>query len=592
MTILQALNSYFDRMTARGEAEPPGYSREKISYAILLTADGAVAAVNDIRKPDETGKFVPRMMDVPAAKKRSSGIAPNRFWDKTAYVLGVTAGDDRRTAREHESFKTEHAALLAETDDEELLAFRRFLDKWTPEQFEDNPLFNPEMKDANFVFRMDGVEGYIHDFNRPKIHAFVTAASQSESHDICLVTGERSSAARLHPTIRGVWGAQAQGASLVSFEVVASRSYGKKQGANAPVSEMATERYGAALNRMLDKGSRNRIQVGDTTTVFWADASGTSIEAAEAADEYAALLFEPTLGRGADKEKVVNLRAQLDALEKGVAASELIPGLTPATRFYILGLAPNAARLSVRFWCDSTFGELERRVREHWQDMEISPPPKVWPPSVWLLLIETAAQRKSENILPLLGGELMRAILNGTRYPRIMLSTILTRIRAEQGKVTAMRAAILRGILARDYRLGFAIEEVPVALDEQDINPAYRLGRWFAELEAIQQHALPRVNATIRDRFYGSASSAPAHTFPVLIRSAMNQLASLRKDGQAGGHEKKLEAIIAGVDQGLPRSLRIEDQARFAIGYYHQRASRSHKTTDIHEDAIIKETTS
>lgn len=579
MTILQALNSYYDRMAERGEAEPPGYSREKISYAILLTPEGAVAAVNDVREPNEKGKYVPRMMNVPAGIKRTVGIASNRFWDKTAYVLGVTAGESKRTAQEHEAFKATHAALLANTEDVGLLALRRFLESWTPAQFEENPLFTDDLKDANVVFRLDGVQEYIHD--RPAARALVTASSGEEGNDLCLVTGERGNAARLHPSIKGVWGAQSSGASLVSFNLDAFTSYGKDQGANAPVSEAATARYGAALNRMLDKGSRNRIQVGDTTTVFWADASGASAEAADAADTFAALFFEPPN----DKDEASNIRAQFEAIAKGRPAFELNPKLNPGTRFYILGLAPNAARLSVRFWYDGTFGDLETRIRDHWQDMAITPPPKVWPPSAWHLLIETAAQHKSENIPPLLGGELMRAILNGTRYPRSLMSAILIRIRAEQGEVSPMRAAILRGILNREYRLGFQKETMPVALDETDTNPAYRLGRWFAELEAIQQHALPTLNATIRDRFYGSASSAPARTFPVLIRNAMNHLASLRKDGKAGGHEKRLEAIIAGVDPGLPRSLNIEDQARFAIGYYHQRASRFTKSTDTTESA-------
>lgn len=585
MTILQVLNSYYDRMAARGEAEPPGYSREKISYAILLTPDGAVAAVSDIR--DTTGKKpVPIMMNVPAGMKRTVGIASNKLWDKTAYVLGVTAGEGKRTAQEHEAFKATHAALLANTDDEGLLALRRFLENWMPTQFEENPYFTDEMKDANIVFRMDGVQEYIH--NSSAACALVTAAPEAEGDDLCLVTGARGTTARLHPSIKGVWGAQSSGASLVSFNLDAFTSYGKEQGANAPVSEAATARYGAALNRMLgDK--RNRVQVGDTTTVFWADASGAGGgDAADAADAFAALFFElPT-----DKEEATSLKAQLEAVAQGRPASELNAKLNPGTRFYILGLAPNAARLSVRFWYDGTFGELETRIREHWQDMAITPLPKFWPPSAWHLLIETAAQHDSKNIPPLLGGELMRAILNGTRYPRSLMSAILIRIRAEQGEVTAMRAAILRGILNRDYRLGFIKEEVPVALDETDTNPAYRLGRWFAELEAIQQHALPGLNATIRDRFYGSASSAPARTFPVLIRNAMNHLSGLRKEGKAGGHEKRLEAIIAGVEHGLPRSLRIEDQARFAIGYYHQRAERFTKSTDIKEIAQGEEAVS
>ena len=584
MTILQALNSYYDRMAARGEAEPPGYSREKISYAILLTPDGAVAAVNDIR--DTTGKKpAPIMMNVPAGVKRTVGIASNKLWDKTAYVLGVTASEGKRTAQEHEAFKATHAALLDVTEDAGLLALRRFLESWTPAQFDESPHFTDEMKDANIVFRMDGMQEYIHD--RPAARSLVTAAPDGEGDDLCLVTGTRGTGARLHPSIKGVWGAQSSGASLVSFNLDAFTSYGKEQGANAPVSEEATARYGAALNRMLDKGSRNRIQVGDTTTVFWADASGAD---ADSADEQAALFLDPPT----DREEAGHVKDQLEPVAKGQPARQLsTKKINPGTRFYILGLAPNAARLSVRFWYDGTFGDLERRIREHWQDMGITPPPKVWPPSAWHLLIETAAQHKSENIPPLLGGELMRAILNGTRYPRSLMSAILIRIRAEQGEVTAMRAAILRGILARDYRLDpDKQKEMPVALDETDTNPAYRLGRWFAELEAIQQHALPGLNATIRDRFYGSASSAPARTFPVLIRNAMNHLASLRKDGKAGRHEKRLEAIIAGVDPGLPRSLHIEDQARFAIGYYHQRAERFTKSTDSIESATSEETTS
>lgn len=583
MTILQALNSYYARMAERGEAEPPGYSREKISYAILLTPDGAVVAVNDIRETSGK-KPVPIMMNVPAGAKRTVGITSNKLWDKTAYVLGVTAGEGKRTVQEHDAFKTVHATLLADTHDIGLLALRRFLENWTPVQFDENPHFTGDMKDANIVFRMDGAREYIHDL--PAAVELITTAPDESAKDVCLVTGERGTAARLHPSIKGVWGAQSSGASLVSFNLDAFTSYGKEQGANAPVSEAATARYGAALNRLLDKGSRNRIQVGDTTTVFWADASGSGgQQAADAADIWAAAALAPR----SDQEEAGKVKDLLQVVAKGLPAAELgTTDIDPGTRFYILGLAPNAARLSVRFWYDGTFGDLERRIREHWQDMAISPPPKFWPSSARHLLIETAAQHKPENIPPLLGGELMRAILNGTRYPRSLMSAILIRIRAGQGDVTAMSAAILRGILAREYRLACDkpqpdnLKEVPVALDEQDTNPAYRLGRWFAELEAIQQHALPGLNATIRDRFYGSASSAPARTFPVLIRNAMNHLASLRKDGKAGGHEKRLEAIIAGVGvkDGLPRTLRIEDQARFAIGYYHQRAERFTKVTD------------
>ncbi|MEK6542143.1 MAG: type I-C CRISPR-associated protein Cas8c/Csd1 [Pseudomonadota bacterium] len=586
MTILQALNSYYDRMAARGEVAPTGYSVGQIHYEILLSPDGEIADVNDIR--DTSGKKpVLRKLAVPTGE-RSRQILAKRLWDNSAYVLGVTTKDDNRLAQKHEAFKAVHSALLADTEDTGLLALRRFLERWKPEHFEISPHLKDEMKDTDFVFRLDGERQFIHD--RPAARAMIAAEQSEGGDDFCLVTGQRSTAARLHFLIKGVAGPPSPGARIVSFNDDAFESYGKKQGANSPISEDVAVRYSAALNALLEMGKGHRVQIGDATTVFWADANGAGGEtAAEAADEWAAHFVDPPT----DREEAAKIRPQLEAVAKGRPVSDLNPSLDAATRFYILGLVkPNKARLSVRFWYDGTFGDLEQRIHEHWQDMAITPPPKVWPPSAWHLLIESAAQHKSENIPPLLGGELMRAILNGTRYPRSLMSAILIRIRAEQGEVSPMRAAILRGILARDYRLGFEQKEVPVALDEQDTTPAYRLGRWFAELEAIQQHALPGLNATIRDRFYGSASSAPARTFPVLIRNAMNHLATLRKEGKAGGHEKRLEAIIAGVDHGLPRSLRIEDQARFAIGYYHQRAERFTKSTDTNETAQGEETAS
>ena len=328
MTVLQALNTYYDRMAERGAV--PGYSRE-ISYEILLTGEGAVVAVNDIRIPNEKGKFA-RKMNVPAAKK-AQRHRPKQVVGQTAYVLGVTAGEETRTEREHEAFKVTNTALLADTEDSGLLALRRFLENWTPAQFEKCPLFKEEMKDANMVFRVDGVQEYIHD--HPAAIALLTPSSVDEGDDMCLVTGKRVTAAALHPSIKGVRGAKNSGASLVSFNLDASKSYDKKQGANAPISEIATARYGAALNRLLDKGSANRLQVGDTTTVFWADANGATNEAADAADEWAAHFFEPPN----DKQGAALIKEQLVAVAQGRPVSELSAKLEPGTRFYILGLA-------------------------------------------------------------------------------------------------------------------------------------------------------------------------------------------------------------------------------------------------------------
>jgi CRISPR-associated protein Csd1 len=587
MTILQALNSYYDRMAAWGEAEPVGYSREKISYAILLKLDGAVAAVNDIR--DTTGKKpAPIMMNVPAGVKRTVGIASNKLWDKTAYVLGVTAGEGKRTAQEHEAFKATHAALLADTDDAGLLAVRRFLENWTPAQFEENPHFTEEMKDANFVFRPDGVQEYIHD--RPAARALVTAAPGGEGDDLCLVTGTRGTAARLHPSIKGVWGAQSSGASLVSFNLDAFTSYGKEQGANAPVSEEATARYGAALNRMLDKGSRNRIQVGDTTTVFWADASGAS---ADAADEAAALFFDPPT----DREEAGKIKDQLEAVAKGLPAAELsTKNIDPGTRFYILGLAPNAARLSVRFWFDGTFGDLERRIREHWQDMAIAPPPKAWPPSarsiVWLTARtkpNEAPSEKDKKSVNRISADLMQAILTGGAYPQTLLQTIMARVRAGD-RITGLHAAVCKAFIVRNSPL--EEKDMKPGLNPDSLEPAYHLGRLFAVIEQVQRTAhRTKLNSTVRDKFYTTASTAPASVFGTLFSNMKDNVGKIRKEnpGLAFYFDKTVGDILNKMSDDWPKTLPLKEQARFTVGYYHQRFGKMEASAEIVAELEEKE---
>lgn len=591
MTILQALNSYYVRMAARGEAEPPGYSREKISYAISLTPNGAVAAVIDIR--DTSGKKpAPIMMNVPAGVKRTAAIASNRLWDKSAYVLGVTAGEGKRTAQEHEAFKAAHAELLAGAEDAGLLALRLFLENWTPAQFEESPMFPPELKDANIVFRMDGVQEYLHA--SPAARALVSGPPDGAGDDLCLITGERGTAARLHPSIKGVWGAQSSGASLVSFNLDAFQSYGKEQGANAPVSEAAAARYGSALNRMLDKGSRNRIQVGDTTTVFWADASGAGAEAAAAAaDEWAAHFFEPPT----DKQEAAGIRSQLEAVAQGRPAFELNPRLNPGTRFYILGLAPNAARLSVHFWYDGTFGDLEQRIREHWQDMAISPPPKVWPPSaraiVWLTARtkpNEAPSEKDKKSVNRISADLMQAILTGGAYPQTLLQSVMARIRAGD-RITGLHAAVCRAFIVRNSPL--EEDDMKPGLNPESLEPAYHLGRLFAVIEQVQRtaHGGSKLNSTVRDRFYTTASTAPASVFGTLFSNMKNNLTKIRKEkpGLAFYFDQTVGDILNRMSDEWPQILPLREQARFTVGYYHQRFGKVEASAEIKAELEDKE---
>ena len=580
MTILQSLAGYYDRMAARGEAEPPGFSRERIGFAVVIDEDGVVVAVDDLR--DASGKKpVAMLRDVPASQKRTVAVVPNFLWDKTAYSLGATAGEGKRTAQEHAAFCDLHLGLLADASDVGLLALRRFLEGWTPDRFASAP-FRSDMLDANFVFRLDGDRD---DGGRPRlIHERDAARPLIEGRGVegeggwCLIAGSAGPIARLHPVIKNVDGAQSSGAALVSFNLDAFASWGREQGANAPTGQAAAARYGAALNRLLDRGGANRMRIGDATVAFWADTSGSGERAAQEAESLLAGWFASGVKISADQDaaEAARIRQALEPIAKGRPVAIDGVEVSPDTKVHILGLSPNAARLSVRFWLTETLGDLAANLAAHERDCRIDPRPWKRPPSVNRLLVNTvAAQEKWDNIPPLLAGEVARAVLGGTRYPRTWLSNAIMRLRAGDDPASGWHAAAIRAVLRRleDKRTDDG-GGAPVSLDKQETNPAYRLGRLFAVLEAAQYNALGRVNATIRDRYFGAASATPASVFPLLMRGGQNHLAVLRKEGKAGGIERDLEEIVGGLATQLPRALKLEDQGRFAIGYYHQRAAR------------------
>ncbi|WP_427788912.1 type I-C CRISPR-associated protein Cas8c/Csd1 [Brevundimonas diminuta] len=596
MSVLQALDRYYHRMAARGEAEAPGWSREKIGWAIVLSADGAPVDVQDMHEASGK-KRIARLLDVPAAVKRTMGISPNLLWDKTAYVLGRTAGEGKRTAEERARFRDDHLILLKDERDEGLAALRRFLENWTPDWFDAAP-FSPEMLDANVVFRLAGDSGYLHD--RPAARRLVEARTQASGDQaFCLVTGQEAPIQRLHPPIKGVQGAQTAGAALVSFNLEAFTSYNKAQGANAPTSQAAAFRYGAALNRMLDRGSANRLPrpVGDATVVFWADAEDE--EKAAAAEDVFLQMFEPALpSKDADPQLERDLqeaeviRQALRPFSEGRPVKAPKLELARGVRFHILGLSPNAARLSVRFWITDDFEAFARRLADHHDDLNIEPKPwRATPPSVSRLLVRTTAlMEKFDNIPPLLAGEVMRSVLTGAHYPRTLLSAAIIRLRAGDDPTTGWHAAAIRAVLVRERRLKNPDERNwLMSLEKDRDDPPYQLGRLFAALEIAQKQALGQVNATIRDRYFGAASATPAHVFPLLLRGAQSHLGKLRKDHKGGWIEREIEDITAHLPPELPRSLRLDAQGRFAIGYYHQRkaqfAGRPAGETDNEEGA-------
>lgn len=591
--ILQALNEYYNRLSEQQDSDvsEPGYSPERISYEILLDEDGNVVQVNNIS--DTSGKKPkPRVLQVPQAEKRTVGIKPNFLWDKTSYVLGVGLKSNRAD-KEHEAFKEFHLkSIPEETDDAGLLAFRRFLEKWTPEQFV-APKFLEEMKDTNLVFRFEeDKNSFLHERKAAReLRKSIRSAASNENtakgggrtqgESTCLITGQRTTPARLHPSIKGVQGAQPTGASIVSFNQESFTSYGKEQGENAPISESAAFSYTTALNHLL-QSDRHKLRIGDATVVFWARA-GTP-EQAQAADDLFADILRPPAD---DDQASGRIREFLEGVRKGVPLEKLNPSLDPGTQMYVLGVSPNVSRLSIRFWVVDRLDTLTRHLADHANDMHVEPCPWKAAPSAYRLVLATVPNREgakpsSDDAFQNLVGEMVRAILTGRLYPRSLLANTVMRIRCD-GRVSGDRVAICKGILTREKRLlqHHAQGVIPVSLDKETVQPGYLLGRLFAVLEYAQRAALGgNVNATIRDRFYGAASATPASIFPVLLRNTQNHMAKVRKErpGQAVNLEKLLQEIIDGLPARFPRSLNIEDQGRFAIGYYHQNAAMYKKS--------------
>lgn len=564
--ILQALNDYYLRRQKspdpRDRLPAFGLEEKEIPFVIELDAEGRFINLEDTRVVEGKKKIGRRFL-VPQGVKKTSGVAANLLWDTAEYVLGVdTKGKPDRVAEQHAAFRSRIESLPQQARDDtgigSILAFLQCVDI---KQLESLPVW-PEVLATNPVmtFRLRGDVELI--CQRPAVaNALASAHADHTADGICLVRGEATQIERLHPAIKGVWGAQTSGANIVSFNLDAFNSYGKEQGANAPVGKAAVFAYTTALNHLLARDSRQRVQVGDTSTVFWAE------EAHELETALTDLFGEP---RKDDPDKGTEA---LKALYAAVQSGHFVRG-TPDTRFHVLGLSPNAARIAVRYWETATAYQLAQRIARHFDDIKVARAPH--DPehlSLFRLLASLAVQGKADNIPPNLGGEVMRAILEGLPYPMPLLSLAIQRCRAEQ-KPTYARAAAIKASLNRLIRRAntnaiHPEKEFQTMLDPTNSNAAYRLGRLFAVLEKIQEEASPGLNATIRDRYYSAASSTPVAVFTSLLRLKNHHLPKLPK-GRAVQMEKLTGEIMDELNE-FPRILPLPDQGRFALGYYHQR---------------------
>ena len=579
--ILRELVRYYDRKSRdpvpANRLPCIGVEDKEIPFVIEITPDGRVVQLRDTREM-EGKKPRARSFLVPQGVKKTSGVASNLLWDSAAYAIGLDkVRKGKAEVTPHAAFRARIEALPdAARSDEGVRAVLAALDHADWSVLHAHTAWS-EIQETNPVmtFQLSGDVDLV--CQRP---AVVAAALPVPDLDIpkrlCLVEGVEAPIQRLHSSIKGVWGAQSSGANIVSFNARAFESYGKteRQGENAPVGERAAFAYTTALNHLLAKDSRNRVQVGDASTVFWADGDTRFDSEFTLADFFGETKDDPDRG----------VRA-VQALHQSLGSGQLPVGERDV-HFFVLGLAPNAARISVRFWLRATLAELAPRILQHFADLKVvrryDNDPQA--PSLFRLLSSIALLGKLDNVPPRLAGEWMRAIIEGLPYPATLLNAAVVRCKAEQAardqngnpkdNVPYLRAAIFKAWLNREHRRSHpaapvAYQHFKEELDMQQTDAPYLLGRLFAVLERIQQQAQPGINATIRDRYYGAASTNPVSVFTTLLRLKNAHLKKL-SEGQTAYFERLIGEVMAPLAD-FPRQLTLPQQAKFALGYYHQR---------------------
>ncbi|MCL6457910.1 MAG: type I-C CRISPR-associated protein Cas8c/Csd1, partial [Gorillibacterium sp.] len=576
---------------------PLYYSVGRISFVLEITPEGELANVVDLREVNGK-KLVTTKVIVPEQPGRANGIKPFFLSDKAEYILGhYTLSDNeseqaKKIADARSKFagsKTLHEAILASSPDTTSLAILAFFAKWKLDEIRSHPQLQAILVDldkgldTNLLFRVLGERGFAHE--QETIKTIWRQYREQEQPDMssssqCLVSGHFGEPiAQTHDIkIKGVRNSQAAGAALVSFNAQSFESYGKSQSFNAPVSKTAAFGYATALNHLL-ASERNRIvNFGGMTVVFWADPSPASAAMEEFFEEF----FGPSQANDAEQASLTaNIRDAMLRVRDGAAVTaDMLPDANKG--FTILGLSPNNARLAVRFFWQGEFGNLLMTMGQHAADFNIVGQGERFAdtPKTFRILLETlrvgSDGKKVGSVPDALEGEMFRSIVNGTAYPPYLYTHIINRIRTD-GMINRLRAAIVKAYLIRYGRIQNIprFEEVlSVSLNKETTDPGYRLGRLFAVLERAQQDAAGgpnRLNATIKDRFFSSASATPAAVFPNLIRLASTHTS---KSKYGGFREREMGEILDVFDPengGFPVQLSIQEQGLFFIGYYQQK---------------------
>ena len=564
--ILHALTQYYQRKAeSDGGVAPEGFENKEIPFIIVIDKQGKFIQLEDTREL-KNKKKVARTFLVPKGLGRSGSKSyevSNLLWDHYGYVLAYAGEKGQEQAdKQHASFTAKVSELKQVLpDDAGVAAVAAFLAS-SAEKSKVMQAANwaecAKVKGCNLSFRL--VDEAVDLVCQSKaVQEYVSQANQAQSDNvpkgICLVTGKPAPIARLHNAVKGV---NAKPAPFTSVNLSAFEAYGKEQGFIFPVGEQAMFEYTTALNTLL--ASENRFRIGDVTAICWS-AKPTPLE-----ESLASLIN----GGGKD-----NPDAHIDAV-KSLYKSLYNGKYTEPDgkeKFYLLGLSPNSARIVVRFWHETTVAALSESIAVWYDDLQMvrgenSPYPEYMP--LPRLLGNLVLDGKMENLPSDLIAQITDAALNNRVLPVSLLQAALRRNKAEQ-KITYGRASLLKAYINRAIRAGRLknMKELTMSLDRNRQDIGYVLGRLFAVLEKTQAEANPGLNATIADRYFGSASSTPIAVFGTLMRLLPHHLNKLEFEGRAVQLQWEIRQILEHC-QRFPNHLNLEQQGLFAIGYYHE----------------------
>ena len=619
--ILQALARYYDILSddPKSDIAPPGYSTVEVTFALEISTKGELVNLIPLVDQVPMGKKIvdkPKRMIVPEQGKHSNKVSAFFLCDNSTYVLGISEKEGDYGIKRFQAFRDFNKDLLSKTNSDTARVIIAFLDTYNPHKAKEYPAINNNwdalLKGARLVFWVNGEFAH-KDSSILKIWEERRAGSDAVLGQ-CLVTGEVAPVARLHPVLKGV-GARPNplGALLVSFNDRSYESYNKTelQGLNSPVSEKATFAYGTALNHLLSRANENKkFNIGDTTVVYWAESVNKGyakaymglcepeiVEIEAPAEEES----KPVRDKKAERrlKKVAEKVRRVQALD----VKKLLDGLDENPHFYVLGLAPNAARVSVRFFHSDLFDKIVEKIMKHYKDLEIVKEFDDQHTYITIqdILKETISKKASDpEASPLMAGSVFRAILDNMPYPAALYNAIINRIRADQDdpkkfikKISYARAAIIKAYLIRKYRNQpqNKIQEVLVmSLNEQSAIPAYLLGRLFAVLEKVQKEAIPNLTTTIKDQYFTSACASPKTVFPLLLRHSQHNISKAEFGYASDNRIEKIMNLLDVEKNPFPSHLTLDEQGIFVLGYYHQRAAFYVKNGDNSAESTSSET--